>query len=319
MHSIRLIFQKSGKSTIVRNLAVPRHFVAYLVFISSIRVDPGPRNRGATSLLALKIRTPVANTGKIRSIGQDLDRMVNWTKTWQMIFNPLKCYVLKITKKKKTVDFDYNINRQTSETMTSNPYLGAELTNTMSWDKQVQKVVEKGNKALGFIRRNVGSCPEEVKKQAYLALVRPHLEYASSAWDPHLQKHIQQIEMVQRRAARFIKSNYTRDPGTVTTLLEQLELPPLSTRRKIARITLLHKAIHEKVAIPIPSYIIKPTRTLRFHHAKRYIQIRPKKDVYKYSFFPRTIRDWNQLSDELLDIESSEEFKSRLTKLYYGG
>jgi hypothetical protein len=28
-------------------------------------------------------------------------------------------------------------------------------------------------------------------------------------------------------------------------------LPPLSTRRKIARITLLHKAIHEKVAIPL--------------------------------------------------------------------
>jgi hypothetical protein len=115
--------------------------------------------------------------------------------------------------------------------------------------------VAKGNKALGFIRRNVGSCPEEVKKQAYLALVRPHLEYASSAWDPHLQKYILQIEMVQRRAARFIKSNYSRDPCTVTTLLEQLELPPLSTRRKIARITRLHKAIHEKVAIPIPSYI----------------------------------------------------------------
>jgi hypothetical protein len=41
-----------------------------LVFISSIRVDPGPRNRDPTSLLALKIRTPVANTGKLRSIGQ---------------------------------------------------------------------------------------------------------------------------------------------------------------------------------------------------------------------------------------------------------
>ena len=64
------IFQKSGKSTIIRNLAVPRHFVGYLVFISSIRVDPGPRNRGPISLLALKIRTPVANTEKLRSIGQ---------------------------------------------------------------------------------------------------------------------------------------------------------------------------------------------------------------------------------------------------------
>ena len=64
------IFQKSGKSTIIRNLAVPRHFVASLVFISSIRVDTRPRNRGPTSLLALKIRTPVENTGKLRSIGQ---------------------------------------------------------------------------------------------------------------------------------------------------------------------------------------------------------------------------------------------------------
>ena len=88
-----------------------------------------------------------------------------------MIFNPMKCYVLKITKKKKTVDFDYNINEQTLETVTSNPYLAAELTNTMSWVKQVQKVVTKGNKALGFILRNVGSCPEAVKKQAYLVLV----------------------------------------------------------------------------------------------------------------------------------------------------
>jgi hypothetical protein len=48
-------------------------------------------------------------------------------------------------KKKKTVDFDYNINGQTLETVASNPYLEAELTNTMSWDKQVQKVVTKGN------------------------------------------------------------------------------------------------------------------------------------------------------------------------------
>jgi response regulator of citrate/malate metabolism len=62
----------------------------------------------------------------------------------------------------------------------------------------------------------------------------------------------------------------------VTKLLEQLELPPLSTRRKIACITLLHKAIHEKVAIPIPSYIIKPIRTSRFHHPKRYIPLNRK-------------------------------------------
>ena len=39
-------------------------------FFSSIRVDLGPTNRGPTSLLALTRRTPVANAGKLRSIGQ---------------------------------------------------------------------------------------------------------------------------------------------------------------------------------------------------------------------------------------------------------
>jgi hypothetical protein len=48
----------------------------------------------------------------------------------------------------------------------------------------------------------------------------------------------------------------TQETLVVTTLLEQLELPPLSTRRKIACITLLHKTIHEKVAIPIPSFSV---------------------------------------------------------------
>ncbi|CAG2242614.1 unnamed protein product [Mytilus edulis] len=78
--------------------------------------------------------------------------------------------------------------------------------------------------------------------------------------------------MVQRRAARFIKSNYSREPGTVTTLLEELNLTPLETRRKIARILLFHKAIREKVAIPIPSHILKPRRTSRLHqpNTKRY-------------------------------------------------
>ena len=161
----------------------------------------------------------------------------------------------------------------------------------MSWDKQVQKVVTKGNKALGFICRNVGPCPEDVKKQAYLALVRPHFwvyqqrlglsspKTYSTDWDgPTPSSTLHQKQLLKRP---WYSDNITRTTGITT----------LSTRRKISRITLLHKAIHEKVAIPIPSYIIKPTRTSRFHHPKRYIQIRPKKDVYKYSFFPRTIRD----------------------------
>ena len=42
----------------------------------------------------------------------------------------------------------------------------------------------------------------------YTSLVRPVLEYASSIWDPYLNKNILAIEMVQKRAARWVKSDY---------------------------------------------------------------------------------------------------------------
>ena len=40
------------------------------------------------------------------------------------------------------------------------------------------------NRTLGFLRRNLYSCPQEVKEAAYKGLVRPVLDYGSSVWDP---------------------------------------------------------------------------------------------------------------------------------------
>ena len=100
----------------------------FLLYINDIGNDITSKIRlfADDSLLYLAISTK----DDCKRLLQDLDRMVNW----QMIFNPLKCYVLKITKKKKTVVFVYDINGQTLETVASNPYQGAELTNTLSWD-----------------------------------------------------------------------------------------------------------------------------------------------------------------------------------------
>ena len=74
---------------------------------------------------------------------------------------------------------------------------------------------------LGVVRRNLYQCPESLKKTAYISLVRPLIEYASVAWDPHQKGHKKDLEKVQRGAARFVKSNYIRTKGTVTGLLDR--------------------------------------------------------------------------------------------------
>ncbi len=43
-------------------------------------------------------------------------------------------------------------------------------------------------------------------------MVRPKLEYASSAWDPHQQNKIQKLERIQSKAARFVLNVMTQWP-----------------------------------------------------------------------------------------------------------
>ena len=115
---------------------------------------------------------------------------------------------------------NYTMHGQILGRLDQNPYLGVEFTNKLRWDIHINNIVSKANRSLGFLRRNISKFPENIKKMAYLALVRPNLEYASSAWDPYQANHISKIEMVQRRSARFIKHQYSREPGSVTQLMK---------------------------------------------------------------------------------------------------
>ena len=104
--------------------------------------------------------------------------------------------------------------------------------------------------------------------------------------------------MVQRRAARFATSIYSREPGTVTNILNTLGWPSLQSRRKTSRLTLLYKATHDKAAINIPSYIRRPSISTRQYYPYKFSQISTSTDAYKFSFLPRTITDWNSLPPE---------------------
>ena len=49
---------------------------------------------------------------------------------------------------------------------------------------------------------------ETVKGTAYKTIVRPTMEYCSTVWNPHLKKTKHHLEMVQRRAARYVTGRH---------------------------------------------------------------------------------------------------------------
>ena len=80
-------------------------------------------------------------------------------------------------------------------------YLGVTVDSKLKWNQHNANTVTKDNSTLGFICRNVTTSSQEVKSLAYKQLVRPVLEYASSAWDSAMPTTIDRVDTVQRRAA----------------------------------------------------------------------------------------------------------------------
>lgn len=242
---------------------------------------------------------------------KDLDNLQQWEKDWQMLFNPDKCEVIRITNKRNPLIQSYSIHGSDLQTVKHAKYLGVTISSDLSWNKHVDNTAKKATTilSLNFLKRNLHSCPSTVKEKCYKALVRPIMEYASCAWDPHTQRNISKLEMVQRRAARFVKGDYDRT-SSVTSMLADLKWNTLQDRRLQSKTVMFYRIVHQLVAIPATPFLI-PTRASR-GHTMRYLIPQSTVNVHLYSFFPSTLRIWNQLPQETVSAPSLETFKQRL-------
>ena len=129
------------------------------------------------------------------------------------------------------------------EQVDSFKYLGVLLSHNLSWDGQVQSVCSKARKILGLLyRRFYNNAPGDSLLQLYLSLVRPHLDYASAVWSPHLMKHKIALENVQKFACRMATKIWD---SSYQDLLELVNLPTLEHRRLETRLCLLYRITHK--------------------------------------------------------------------------
>ena len=121
---------------------------------------------------------------------------------WMMFFDPSMCEVIRITQKRNPNLATYNIHNHDLIFVRNGGCLGDNISEKLNLNDLVDAAAtaKKANNFLSFPRRN----PVRIKAQCYQTLVRVILEYASSAL-------INQLEAVQRRAARFVKGDYVQN------------------------------------------------------------------------------------------------------------
>ena len=110
---------------------------------------------------------------------------------------------LKITNKHFPMQTSYYLDEYIIQQSQSATYLGVKIDQRLKWSEHTSSTISKANAANAFLKRSLSGCSSKVKKNCYLSMVRPILEYASIVWSPHTQCDIHKIEMVQRCAVRF--------------------------------------------------------------------------------------------------------------------
>ena len=145
-----------------------------------------------------------------------------------------------------------------------------------------------------------------------MTLVRSKLEYCAAIWDPHYKKDINRLEQVQRRSVRYIFNNFEYT-SSVSSMLKELGWLNLADRRRHLRLALFYKIVNELIAVPHDDILSASDPRTRSHNNTTFRTLSSKTDSYRYSFYPRTIPEWNKLDQNTIDASTPAIFKQRLS------
>ena len=151
----------------------------------------------------------------------DLSFIASWAQDWLMSLNLSKCEHLTVTNKQNPIKSFYKLNDQMLCQVSKAKYLGVTINQTLSWQDHIINICNKANSTLAFLQRNLRKCSSTIKSLAYSAYVRPIVEYASVVWSPYVKADISRIEMVRRKAARFVFNDFS-SYSSVSSMLTEL-------------------------------------------------------------------------------------------------
>ena len=116
-----------------------------------------------------------------------------------------------------------------------------------------------------------------------------------------------QLETVQRKAARFVNNDWSW-VSSPTSKIKELGWISTELVRKINNLMMFHKIVNNKIAIPT-SILPKCSRDgLRFQQTLGRVL------AYSNSFIPTVTKWWNKLPSNIIGIANEDQFKSKLTE-----
>ncbi len=151
----------------------------------------------------------------------------------------------------------------------------------MKWSPHIDSVCSKPKRILGLLYRSFyGNTSGSSLIQLYLSLARPHMDYASQIWDPHLHRVRSHLEDVQTFACRISTRLWN---SSYKELLDLTNIPSLATRRLHLKLGTLYQILHRLCYFPTDVFVSRVSTSQRTTHSFPLHQPYAHTNAYFYS------------------------------------
>ena len=181
--------------------------------------------------------------------------------------------------------------------------VGVTVYKSLKPGRHCKRAADTATGVLRQIQNNFHFRDRHIFIKLYKQYVRPHLEFATPAWNPWLQKDIDILEKVQEKAVRMVSGLKGK---TYQEKCAELRLDSLVKRRQDQDLVQTFK-IMKKIDKLSPSKIfnvINRTHNTRSTADKSQIHIqRTRTDVRANFYTIRTAKEWNKTDPKLKELQ----------------
>lgn len=285
----------------------PLLFITYLNHVPMLRLSDGSKlSMYADDILLYK---PINGPKDYCRLQSDLDAIHECISASFLTLNPLKCKYIVCSRKRHPCipPTGLLLAGTVLEQVESYRYLGVLVTSRLTWSDHIEQICTKARRLIGMLYRQFYRWADtSTLLNIYLTCIRPHLEYACQLWDPFTDKSIQALEAVQKFACKVCLKQWNLD---YDTMLQFLNLPPLSARRQYLKLTTMYNIVNGSLCFPSGIFV---QSNFPYHCNRSANFARPfaRTNYLFHSFVPNVISLWNNLPSSVKTSSSVSTFKN---------
>lgn len=248
-------------------------------------------------------------------INEDLERINKWLNVNKLKLNTTKTKCMVFNKESDLNDRDIviKINNEEIQQVKSIKYLGMFIDNNLKMAEQVDYIIKKVSKKIGFLGRISMKLPLWHRITLYKTIIAPHFEYCSSILYTCNKGDFAKLQKQQNRAMRII----LRCPFLISIELMLDTLCWMSIQQRIIFKTLIYifKIKHDL----LPNILCKKIQYVNQRHsypvrnAQDFNINKVNKVSTSNSIFFKGLQQFNSLPDVIKEEENLSIFKKLLS------